>query len=58
MAKLKKVENFCSTIEGIVFEEPAGSGNVYKLTGAFAPVNQILGLITYGRGSVPPISPR
>jgi len=55
MTKLKKVENFCSTIEGIVFEEPAGSGNVYKLTGAFAPVNQILGLVTYGRGTVPPL---
>jgi len=55
MQKLKRVENFCSTIEGIVFEEPAGSGNLYKLTGAFAPVNQILGLITYGRGAVPPL---
>jgi len=55
MSKLKNVENFCSTIEGIVFEEPAGSGNLYKLTGAFAPVNQILGLITYGRGPVPPL---
>ena len=56
MSKLKKVENFCSTIEGIVFEEPPGSGNVYKLTGAFAPVNQILGLITFGRGAVPPLA--
>lgn len=55
MVKLKKVENFCSTIEGIVFEDPPGSGNLYKLTGAFAPVNQILGLITYGRGNIPPI---
>lgn len=56
MAKLKQVENFCSTIEGIVFEEPPGSGNLYKLTGAFAPVNQILGLISYGRGTVPPLT--
>lgn len=56
MRKLKNVENFCSTIEGIVFEEPPGSGNLYKLTGAFAPVNQILGLITFGRGSVPPLT--
>jgi hypothetical protein len=56
MKKLKSVENFCSTIEGIVFEEPPGSGNIYKLTGAFAPVNQILGLISYGRGAVPPLA--
>lgn len=56
MKKLKTVENFCSTIEGIVFEDPPGSGQIYKLTGAFAPVNQILGLITYGRGSVPPLA--
>ena len=56
MSKLKKVENFCSTIEGIVFEDPPGSGNLYKLTGAFAPVNQILGLISYGRGNIPPIA--
>lgn len=55
LAKLKNVENFCSTIEGIVFEDPPGSGNLYKLTGSFAPVNQILGLITYGKGSIPPI---
>ena len=56
MKKLKNVENFCSTVEGIVFEEPAGSGNIYKLTGAFAPVNQILGLVSYGRGNIPPLA--
>ena len=56
MQKLKNVENFCSTIEGIVFEDPPGSGALYKLTGAFAPVNQILGLITFGRGAVPPLA--
>lgn len=55
MKKLKNVENFCSTIEGIVFEEPPGSGQLYKLTGSFAPVNQILGLITYGKGNIPPL---
>jgi hypothetical protein len=53
--KLKSVENFCSTVEGIVFEEPPGSGNLYKITGSFAPANQILGLVSYGRGTIPPL---
>ena len=30
--------------EGIVFKY---KGNTYKFTGAFAPVNQIMGLITF-----------
>lgn len=55
MQKLKDVENFCSTVEGIVFEEPPGSGQLYKLTGTFAPVNQILGLVSYGKGLIPQI---
>ena len=33
-------------IEGIIFKY---GGNSYKATGVFAPVNQILGLIKYGR---------
>ena len=32
--------------EGIVFTY---KGNTYKLTGAFAPVNQILGVLKYSR---------
>jgi hypothetical protein len=32
--------------EGIVF---VYGGNTYKLTGAFAPLNQILGIFKYGR---------
>jgi hypothetical protein len=30
-------------MEGIVFEHPPGSKALYKLTGAFAPLNQIIG---------------
>jgi hypothetical protein len=33
-------------IEGIVF---TFKGNTYKLTGAFAPVNQLIGILKYGR---------
>jgi hypothetical protein len=32
-------------MEGIVFKY---GGKVYKLTGAFAPVNQLLGITKYG----------
>ena len=32
-----------STLEGIVFEHPPGSEELYKLTGSFAMVNQIVG---------------
>jgi len=43
LAKLKNVENVASSMEGVVFEYPPGSGKVYKLTGAFAMANQIIG---------------
>jgi len=43
MAKLKTAENVASSMEGIVFEYPPGSEELYKLTGAFAMVNQIVG---------------
>ena len=33
-------------IEGIVF---TFKGNTYKLTGAFAPVNQLIGILKFGR---------
>lgn len=45
MEKLESIENVSSTIEGIVFMY---KGNAYKFTGAFAPINQILGLFKYG----------
>ena len=41
--KLGSSENITSSLEGIVFEHPPGSKSLYKLTGAFAPLNQIIG---------------
>lgn len=43
LSKLGKIENVASTMEGIVFEYPVGSQKLYKLTGAFAMANQIIG---------------
>ncbi len=37
------VKMITSTVEGVVFSSPL-TGKSYKITGAFAPVNQILGL--------------
>lgn len=44
LEKLGTIDNINSTIEGVVFTY---KGNVYKFTGTFAPVNQILGYIKY-----------
>lgn len=41
--KLGPIENVASTMEGIVFEHPPGSHQLYKLTGAFAMANQLIG---------------
>ena len=43
LKKLGSSENISSSMEGIVFEHPPGSKTLYKLTGAFAPLNQIIG---------------
>ena len=43
LAKLGDIENLASSMEGIVFEYPPGSDKIYKLTGAFAMSNQIIG---------------
>jgi cytidyltransferase-like protein len=43
LSKLGDVENVASSLEGIVFEYPPGSGKIYKLTGAFAMANQLIG---------------
>ena len=43
LAKLGNIENLASTLEGVVFEYPPGSGKIYKLTGAFAMANQLIG---------------
>jgi hypothetical protein len=43
LEKLGPIENVASTLEGVVFEHPPGSHKLYKLTGSFAMVNQIVG---------------
>ena len=43
LGKLGKIENLASSMEGVVFEYPPGSDKIYKLTGAFAMANQIIG---------------
>jgi len=40
-------------MEGIAFKFRSGT---YKLTGSFSPFNQILGLVRYGRGALPPLA--
>jgi len=47
LQKIKDIKEINTTMEGIVFDY---EGKVYKLTGSFAPVNQILGILTYSRG--------
>jgi hypothetical protein len=52
--KLKEVDRIDTAVEGFVFEH---DGILYKFTGNFAPINQILGLWKWGRGKqVPSIS--
>jgi hypothetical protein len=47
MRRLKNVDNIKTDVEGIVFTY--NNDRTYKLTGTFAPVNRILGLLRYGR---------
>jgi hypothetical protein len=53
LQKLKHHSKINATTEGFVFEE---DGILYKFTGNYAPMNQLLGLFKYGRGKVPPIA--
>ncbi len=48
LSRLNRIGGFDKIVpnEGIVF---VYGGNTYKLTGAFAPLNQILGIFKYGR---------
>ena len=46
--KIKDMSNITTPVEGIVFDY---DGHMYKLTGNFAPINQILGLFKYAKGS-------
>jgi cytidyltransferase-like protein len=50
IAKLKHHDNIDTVVEGFVFQH---DGQMYKFTGNFAPMNQLLGLFRYGRGKVP-----
>jgi len=50
LKKLKHHDNISTAVEGFVFQI---GDQVYKFTGNFAPVNQLLGLFRYGRGKVP-----
>lgn len=52
LSKINDISNIVCFSEGIVFEH---NNKTYKLTGHFAPVNQIMGLYNYGRGKIPPI---
>ena len=52
LQKIKHHSNVDTVVEGFVFEY---DGQMYKFTGNFAPVNQLLGLFKYGRGNVPPL---
>ena len=45
--KIKDMSNITTPVEGIVFDY---DGHMYKLTGNFAPINQILGLFKYAKG--------
>lgn len=46
LSRLRGIDNITSSMEGIAFKY---NGKLYKLTGAFAPINQILGISKYGR---------
>ena len=45
LARLSGGKDSLSNVEGIVFEYPPGSGNLKKLTGNFAALNQIVGAL-------------
>lgn len=46
LTRLQSLDRITSSMEGLAFKY---NGKLYKLTGAFAPVNQILGISRYGR---------
>ena len=53
LEKLKNIENVNTPTEGFVFKY---NGDVYKFTGAFAPMNQILGMPKFQRyGEITPM---
>jgi nicotinamide mononucleotide adenylyltransferase len=50
--KIKDINNINSSCEGFVFKY---NDNLYKMTGLFSPLNQILGMTKYKRGNMQPI---
>ena len=50
LKKLKHHDKIDTVVEGFVFQY---DGQMYKFTGNFAPMNQLLGLFRYGRGKIP-----
>jgi len=50
LTKLKHHDNIDTVVEGFVFQY---EDQMYKFTGNFAPMNQLLGLFRYGRGKIP-----
>lgn len=50
--RIKDINNINLAAEGVVFKY---DGNIYKLTGMFSPLNQILGMMKFQRGNVPPL---
>ena len=50
--KIKDMSNVNTPVEGVVFDY---NGHMYKFTGNFAPLNQILGMFKYGRASNSPV---
>ena len=50
--KIKDINNISAACEGVVFKY---DNNIYKLTGLFSALNQILGMKNYQRGNVPPL---
>ena len=49
----KQVTSLPAAIEGVTFDF---QGQLTKITGGFATLNQLLGVCRYGRGGVPPIT--
>jgi len=58
LEKLKHHDNVDTVVEGFAFQycHKGGDCAMYKFTGNFAPINQLLGLFKYGRGNMPPMS--
>lgn len=46
LEKMRGIDKITSSVEGVVFTY---KGKTYKLTGNFAPINQILGLLRYSK---------